>query len=219
MCPSEFIETIRIENGEICNISYHQQRMDKTRRDCVSNALPLRLEHLIRSFFAMERMNTHGVENCDFVYTDLPKGRTKCRVVYSDVVKDISFSAYSIRPVSTLRLVCCDDIDYSYKSTDRSDLKKLFEQRGDADDVLICRNGLITDTSIGNVALFDGSEWHTPASPLLCGTQRQYLIDNGVIKERDIPASEISKYKKIAIINAMIPFGELEVSVENCGTK
>ena len=33
------------------------------------------------------------------------------------------------------------------------------------DEILITRNGLLTDTSIANIALFNGKEWHTPKHP------------------------------------------------------
>ena len=49
-------------------------------------------------------------------------------------------------------MVDCDEADYRYKSADRSLLDRLFALRGAADDVLIVRRGLITDTSIANVA-------------------------------------------------------------------
>ena len=39
------------------------------------------------------------------------------------------------------------------------------------DEILITRNGLLTDTSIANIALFNGKEWHTPKHPLLKGVQ------------------------------------------------
>ena len=57
-----------------------------------------------------------------------------------------------------------DDIDYRYKQADRRVLDEAFALRDTADDVLIVRHGLLTDTSIANIALWDGCEWHTPHS-------------------------------------------------------
>ena len=56
---------------------------------------------------------------------------------------------YCMRAISSLRLVTCDDIDYAYKSADRSRLGL----RGNADEIIIVRNGLLTDTSYSNIAL------------------------------------------------------------------
>ena len=82
-----------------------------------------------------------------------------------------------------------------------------------ADDVLIVRHGLLTDTSIANIALWNGCEWHTPAQPLLAGTQRRYLLDTGQIKETDIPVASLGNYRHIRLFNALIPFGEVELPV------
>lgn len=106
-----------------------------------------------------------------------------------------------------------DDIDYRYKQADRRVLDEAFALRDTADDVLIVRHGLLTDTSIANIALWDGCEWHTPAQPLLAGTQRRYLLDTGQIKETDIPVASLGNYRHIRLFNALIPFGEVELPV------
>ena len=112
----------------------------------------------------------------------------------------------------TLQLVYSDDIDYTYKSTDREALNRLFACRGERDDILIVRRGLLTDTSIANIALFDGKDWFTPKLPLLRGTCRTALIDNGIIKEKDIRPEELSSYSFVRLFNAMIKWGALEFS-------
>ena len=75
-----------------------------------------------------------------------------------------------MRQVNTLRLVVDDAVDYTYKSTDREGLNRLYARRDGADDVLIVKDGRLTDTSIGNVAFFrDGEKWYTPLLPLAQG--------------------------------------------------
>ena len=49
---------------------------------------------------------------------------------------------YHIRTIRSLRLVCCNDITYAYKSADRRRLAALAALRGDADEVVIVRNTL-----------------------------------------------------------------------------
>lgn len=108
----------------------------------------------------------------------------KCRVIYGREIEEITYTSYQIRPVHSLQIVYSDDIDYTYKSTDRSVINELFARRQEQDDILIVKNGLLTDTSIGNIALFDGNEWYTPKQPLLKGTRRASLLAMNLIKEK-----------------------------------
>ena len=139
------------------------------------------------------------------------EGRIRCRVTYAQDILDIEYFPYRIRPVHTLKLIEGSTADYQYKYADRSALDALFAQRGKADDILIVRNGLLTDTSIANIALWDGLHWYTPAHPLLKGTHRARVLDEGILTERDIPVEEIKQYQKICLSNAMLHFGEMEL--------
>ena len=112
-----------------------------------------------------------------------------------------------------LRLVSDDTIDYAYKRADRSALEACFARRGTADDVLIVRGGLLTDTSIANVALWDGRRWCTPARPLLQGVRRRALLKAGLMEERDIPADGLGRYSRIRLFNVLIGWGEVELPV------
>lgn len=114
---------------------------------------------------------------------------------------------YHIRTIKALRLVDCDDITYDYKSADRSRLAALAVLKVDADEVVIAKDGLLTDTSYSNIALFDGQQWVTPRRLLLKGTMRQSLLDTGQLRERDIRADEWRQYQKVSLINAMMPLG------------
>ena len=82
------------------------------------------------------------------------------------------------------------------------------------DEVLIVSRGVLTDTSIANIALWNGKEWHNPAKPLLEGTCRRTLLNAGVVKETNIPVTSLKEYRYIRLFNAMIPFGEIELPVE-----
>lgn len=192
---SPFIETIRIESGAVHNLSYHTLRMNATRRAAYGSDNPIDL-------------STHI---CPAAYRE----RTKCRIEYADRILQIDYSPYTIRPVRSLRLALCDTIRYAHKSTDRTALNALFACRGEADDVLIVRNGLLTDTSICNIALWNGRQWLTPAHPLLCGTMRASLLDSGTILPADIRVEHLPTFSRLRLFNAMIAFGEVEVGVEN----
>lgn len=175
---------------------YHNRRMNETRAHFWSGCNVIRLE--------------------DFLVLSPDMQGMKCRVIYDgEGVKDISYSDYTMKPVRSLRLVCSDEVDYTFKSTDREALNRLFAWRGEQDDVLIVKQGLLTDTSIANIALFDGADWYTPKSPLLKGTKRGELIDRGIIKEKEITAAELSSFSFVRLFNAMIGWGVLEIPTES----
>lgn len=189
MC--RYIETIRIEKGRLRNIAYHDRRMNEVRREVWGVDRSVSLETYIDASPYEER--------------------TRCRVTYGRDVESVEFFPYQMRPVHSLQLVRGGQIEYRRKRADRSELNALFACRGEADDVLIVRGGLLTDTSIANIALGDGTGWYTPASPLLEGTQRACLLDAGMIRPLDIHADDLSRFQKIRLFNAMIDFGEIEI--------
>lgn len=192
-----FIETIRIEHGVPCNPELHEARMNKTRREFYPGCAPIVLQRLLTSPGDGER--------------------TRCRIEYGSDIQSIEYFPYTIRPVRSLKCIIDDELNYAYKAADRTALNALYDQRGEADDVLIIRRGMLTDTSICNVALWDGIRWITPASPLLKGTMREKLLREGAVSEGDIPVSALERYKSIRLFNAMIDFGEVELPVPAIG--
>lgn len=189
-----FIETIRIEDGQIYNLDYHTERLNRTRATFWKGVKPIHL--------------------CKAISCQSLPGIQKCRIVYGKEIEEVTYTPYQIRNVQSLRLVTSDDIDYTYKSTNRAALNALFAQRGTADDVLIIKNGYLTDTSIANVAVCDGKDWFTPAAPLLRGTKRAELIDKGLITEKEIPVGELKAYSRIMLFNAMIDWGKIILPVK-----
>lgn len=190
---SPFIETIRIEQGQICNLAGHNLRMNTTRR----NVLGCKEE----------------LDLAASIHPETYTNRTRCRVTYLDRIENVAYYPYQIRPVNTLKLIVCDTVEYSYKSSDRRILDELFSQRGEQDDILIVKNGLLTDTSICNIALWDGMRWVTPAVPLLAGTTRARLLEDKTIVPATIRPEELTGYLAVRLFNAMIGFGEVELAV------
>ena len=80
-------------------------------------------------------------------------------------------------------------------------------RKGNCDDVLLVQRGHVTDTSYANVALFDGSNWYTPAWPLLRGTRREKLIENGTLKASVIRERDLHNFQTLRLVNAMLPWG------------
>ena len=55
--------------------------------------------------------------------------------------------------------------------------------------------------------------WYTPEAPLLKGTKRQQLLDQGMIYLDDIKYRDLQDFGSIRLFNAMIEFGEIEIPV------
>jgi 4-amino-4-deoxychorismate lyase len=136
-------------------------------------------------------------------------GIYKIRVLYDQFVREIEFSPYQYRSIQSLKVVHHESIDYHIKYTDRQILQQLFDQRGDCDDIIIVKNGFVGDSYTANLLFFDGKNWYTPTTPLLKGTKRQFLLDQGVISEKEIREEDIKSYQKVGLINALIDFEEM----------
>jgi len=177
---NKYLETIKILDGKVEHLEYHQKRMNS-----VLNSELYKLSSLIEA----------------------PKeGLFRCRVVYDKRSISIEYYPYQKRNISSLKLIEDNKIEYSKKYLHREKIDELFAKRESCNDILIVKNSLITDTSIANVAFFDGVDWLTPKKPLLKGTTRQRLLEKGQIIERDIYVQDLKKYKKVALMNAMIDF-------------
>jgi 4-amino-4-deoxychorismate lyase len=126
----------------------------------------------------------------------------------------VTFAAYSPKNIQKLKLVeIPDGYDYRFKYADRRIIDDLYSKRGDADDILMTRQGWITDTSIANIAFRKNDRWYTPALPLLAGTTWKRLIAEGKLIPRPIHSSEIGQMDGFKIFNAMNEIeGRLEIS-------
>ena len=184
---SRFIESLKILDGKVMLLPFHEKRYQQTCSHfslCSHNSL----ETLI---------------NIPKKYT---KGVVKCRVLYGESSLKIDFSFYSFREIKSLKTVPSDTINYAFKSENRTEINTLFTKKGENDDILIIKNGLLTDTSYANVLLYNGSRWVTPKRPLLKGVQREFLLENKKISAEDIPIESLSNYKKIRLVNALNSF-------------
>jgi len=135
-------------------------------------------------------------------------------VIYGAEVVSTEFLPYLPHPVKTLRLVEDDIIEYSHKYLDRSKLNKLIDINT-ADDILLVKNGYITDASFANVVFTDGKGWITPDTPLLPGTMREKLLSEGIITAERIPVGRLREFSRFRLINAMLGFSFPETPVSN----
>jgi len=184
--PNKLLETLKCLDGEVFHLSYHQDRMT---RSC----------------------KTLGLDTAPSLKLSPPKlGLFRCRVVYEQKIEKVEYLPYILTLPQTFKLVHTN-IDYALKYEDRTELNALSDEH--SDEVIIIKNELVTDTCIANICFYDGKQWLTPKTPLLKGTTRQRLLDEKKIKEADIHMSEIKKYKKIALLNAMIDFTIIENAI------
>lgn len=191
----QFVETIKMINGCVCNLSYHNDRLNNTRHYFWQTDKNIDLNDYI-----IPQENNNDI--------------IKVRVLYGkDGIEDISYSKYAMRNIKRLKIVSDSNIEYRFKSADRSAINALADKKGDCDDIIISKNSLLTDSSFTNIALFDGHSWYTPKHPLLKGTKRALLIEKGIIKEKDILENDIYKYKAIRLFNAMIEFGDIDIPI------
>ena len=178
-------ETIRIENGLPRNLYYHQRRMTDAGKALFGGVVYPDLQEIIR------------------VPEEAASGLFKCRIFYSDQIGEITYEKYHRKFIGSLKLVNGDGTDYPHKYTDRSAIKFLFNLREMCDDILIVKNGLITDSSFANVVFESGENLLTPEKPLLAGTMRQKLINEKVIQPAEIRMADVYKFDRVFLINAM----------------
>ena len=182
---SLLFETIRILDGVPQHPKWHERRMVRSIRELWKIDSSINLLSLI------------------VVPPEYSKGLAKCNISYGPEIAGITFNNYEKRVIRSLKLIGCDTIDYHMKYSDRTCLDALFLCREECDEIIIVKNGFLTDTTFSNIIFLDGQSWVTPSTPLLKGTCRERLIEQGFLEERDIMASDIAGFEGCKLINAM----------------
>lgn len=181
---SPLFETICLKDGVLLHLPYHQERLNRSR-----------MLLFVKSDFI-------DLEKAISVPTYCLKGIWKCRVTYAEDILKVEFIEYISKPVRCLTCVIGDAIDYTHKYVERASIYSLMANIY-TDDILIIKNGLVTDTSMANIALYDGKKWITPAAPLLAGTTRARLLKEEKIVADEITLKDLPKFKKSTLFNAM----------------
>ena len=180
-------ETIAVENFQPKNLWLHQQRMNNSYHEIFGGTNPF----ILSEIFKKEKITSSEL--------------LKWNVWYAKDSFQTKVTSYVIRKIYRVKLISVDtSFDYKHKFSNRSPFEQLRNQFLDYDDIIIVKNGLITDSSYANLVLKKEDKLYTPSLPLLFGTQRKYLIENQIVFEKDIQSSEIADYEKIYFINAML---------------
>ncbi len=194
MC--QLFETIKIVNGKPANLPFHDKRMNFSRQKVFRNNDSLRLSEFIQ------------------IPEEFKTGLIRCRVIYGSSIKSIEYSSYVPAVIKTLKLVYADTLIYDLKYLDRRCLTRLIDKNL-ADDILIIKEGCITDSSFANIVFTDGERWVTPDTPLLCGTMREKLLVKGIINTEKITIDNLSQFTHFRLINAMLGFSSRILPTKN----
>ena len=144
----------------------------------------------------------------------------KCHLTYdiSGRVLPPVFEKYSSRRIDFLVCRDADGLDYSCKWEDRSGLESLGKGLEQGGEVLILRNGFVTDTRYSNLVFGDGVNWVTPDTFLLPGTNRAFLLHTGLIQSVSIRKGEWGEFPYCSLINAMLDPGDVVLETSKIGS-
>ncbi len=180
----KYFETIKIQDYEVFNLSFHEKRIAKT------IGLNISLQ--------------------EYIYAPSNK-LLRCKVIYDESgVLDVKYFPYEKKSIKTFKIIFDDKIDYSKKYLDRKNLDKLYAKRDKCDDIIIVKNHIVTDTSIANISIFYDGFWLVSKHSLLEGTTKARLLEEKRLIEKNISLDMLKKASKIALLNAMIGFDVLE---------
>ena len=187
---SLLLETIQILNGKPQRLDYHNDRLNRSRNQLMCSHADIYLEDYLQ------------------IPKEFSKGKVKCRVLYGQDVDKIEFASYAEKAFSKFVLQKTD-IDYPFKYADRSAFETLKTHLSPSTEIILVKNEFITDTTFSNLIFKDSSgNWFTPSTPLLEGTQREFLLDKELIEEREIRVKDLQDYTHFMLINAMLDFDE-----------
>lgn len=194
----KLFESIQIKNGIPQRLKYHNQRMNRSRNDLFCLLEELYLEEFIA------------------VPQEFSEGIVKCRVQYAEQIEKIEFENYQAQQHNLFYLIN-SKINYSHKYSDRDTFYLLKSSLPSSSEMIIIQDGFITDTSYSNLIFKDqNGNWFTPETYLLRGTQREFLLDEGIISERPITMHDLKSYTHLMMINAMLDFNEeREIAINN----
>jgi len=186
----KLFETIQIKDGIPQRLEYHNERMNRSR-----NELFCRLEEIYLEEFIQ-------------VPQEFSEGIVKCRVEYGEQIEKVEFENYQAQQHNSFYLIN-SKIDYAYKFTNRKAFIQFKSSLPPSSEMIVVREGFITDTSYSNLIFKDyKGNWLTPDTYLLRGSQREFMLDEGLISERSISVNNLNSFTHFMMINAMLDFDE-----------
>ncbi|MFD0966756.1 aminotransferase class IV family protein [Seminibacterium arietis] len=184
-------ETICIVKQQVQNIALHQQRYEKSVAEFYGG-------YVEKSINLVEIIDKNKR-----IYSEINSDIIRCRIDYNKEHYQIQFFPYQRKNYRTFQPVICDDIDYHLKFSHRAIFEQLLQQKQGCDEIIIIKQGNVTDCSIGNLIFRKNNQWMTSNTPLLKGTQRQKLLAEGKIQERRILLEDLPYFDEVRVINAL----------------
>lgn len=192
---SLLLESIKYENGQLHNLKYHEARMQYALLKVHGKKIQFDLKKIIA------------------VPANVRKGLYKCRIVYDTCIVETKFCEYKRKKIEKVHLIIDEHISYPHKFDDRDCINTHTKNLPKDEEIIIVKKDMLRDASYSNIALYNGSEWHTPTYPLLKGTKRAELLEKGIIKSKKIHVQDLKNYHQISFINALNDLGELSLKL------
>ncbi|MBO6201869.1 MAG: aminotransferase class IV [Chryseobacterium sp.] len=187
---SRFIESIKVEDQKVFLTELHQKRMNDT-------------------FFHFGKECKIDIQSLFLNLEHDEDGLYKFRIEYDlDNNSKTQIVPYAISEHDDFELVIDNEIDYTFKSADRTQFQKM-KNDSSADEIIIVKENQITDTSYSNLLFLKDKTWFTPKTYLLNGVMRQSLLTSKRIKETEINLDNIKEYSHFQLINALNDFDEM----------
>jgi len=182
-----FLESIGVYEGQAPLLPYHQERVDRTFAAFYPGQKPLDLLELWQQ-------------------TNFSPEKVKWRIAYNAHEHNAEILSFPNRNIERLQVVQDDTIEYAYKFTERESLDALYANKSDvADEILIIRNGLLTDAYYYNIVVKTESGLLTPRTPLLAGVMRAYCLEKEQVQLADIRMNDLKNSEGIYLINSLHP--------------
>lgn len=192
--PLRALETMRTADGTVTFLDDHLARLART---CTAWGLNVDLADV----------RDRAVAACP------PTGEHRLRLVAGNGEPLIEVSeAPSLNQPVRLRLAH-EPLDLTWlapvvghKTTHRAHYDRIREQDGaDVFDVICHADGLLTETTIGNLAVRLDAVWYTPRDEgnLLNGVRRARLVADGTLIERRLPLHSLDAAEEVAFISTL----------------
>jgi 4-amino-4-deoxychorismate lyase len=192
----QFLESILIENGQAPLICYHQKRYEACLKEHYPKSIPVNLKEYVS--------NSPSIS-----------GKTKLRILYSDKIDSVEYIPYTIKNIDKLYIINSNEINYNWKYSDRTSLNQLKYNLPNNSEILIIKNGFVSDTSFSNVIFEKSGKLYTPNTPLLNGVRREFLLSKKEIEIITIKSDDIFLFDRIILINGLIGINELSITINN----
>lgn len=185
-------ESIRVNDGQVPLLNFHQQRIDLSYSNIFKKASTFNLKECIEPFLKKD-----GIQKCRFIYDDKNYN-----------VEVIDYQLIEPKRIGWLRID--PNFNYSFKFFNRSFFNKIKEVYSHCDEIILIQNNEITDSTYCNLVVYLNGQWTLPTSYLLNGVERSRIISKYKFTIEPISIDNFLSAKEYKLINAMRPFELVE---------